>query len=133
MSKRCLVVEETAQCLTDFGSIVGSAEDELRCPVVTRADVRDIGLVLDENLGAAKIAQLQNATVGIEKQILRLNVAVTDALGVDVGQGSEELIDVEFDLENRHRGLGLVEESRGSVDSLRNEFLDQVEVHFILL
>eukprot|EP00967_Tisochrysis_lutea_P065811 scaffold85645_cov29-Tisochrysis_lutea.AAC.2 len=42
----------------DAASVVGRPEDELGCTVVARADVRNIGLSLDEDLGGAKVAQL---------------------------------------------------------------------------
>lgn len=69
----------------------------------------------------------------IKEKILRLDVSVTDALRMDVGQGAEELVDVELDLQHRHGCLHLVEVSRRPVDGLRNEFEDKVEVHFIFL
>lgn len=52
---------------------------------------------------------------------------------MDVGQGAEELVDVELDFENGHDGLHLVEVSGSAVDGLGNEFQDQVEVDFIFL
>lgn len=52
---------------------------------------------------------------------------------MDVGKGTEELIDVELDFENRHGGLHLVEISRGAVNCFRDIFLNQVEVYFVLL
>jgi hypothetical protein len=64
---------------------------------------------------------------------LWLDVAVADALGMDIGQGAEELIDVQLDLENRHGRLHFVEESRSSVDSLGHKLLHQVQVDLVLL
>ena len=58
---------------------------------------------------------------------------MADALGVDVGEGAEKLVNVEFDFEDGHGGLELVEVSRGSIDSLWHVLLDEVEVYFILL
>lgn len=62
-----------------------------------------------------------------------LDVSVADALGMDVGEGPEKLVDVQLDLENWHSGLHLVEKSRGSVDGLGDEFLHQVEIYLIFL
>lgn len=62
-----------------------------------------------------------------------LDVTVTDSLGVDVGQGAEQLVGVELDLENRHGRLHLVEVPRRTVDGLGNELLDQVQVDLIFL
>jgi hypothetical protein len=58
---------------------------------------------------------------------------MADALRVDVGKGSEELVDVELNLENWHSSLHLVEISRSPVDSLGDIFLHQVKVDLILL
>lgn len=58
---------------------------------------------------------------------------MANALGVDVGECPEQLIDVQLDFENWHGRLHLVEEARGSVDRLRHELLNEVEIHFILL
>lgn len=46
---------------TYIRSVVSCPKDELRGSIVTRADVRDVGLALDEVLGAAKVAQLQHS------------------------------------------------------------------------
>lgn len=122
-----------AAILTNLCCVVGRAEDELRRPVVPRADVRDVGLILHQNLGATEIAQLEYAGGRIEKQVLRFDVAMADALRVNVGQRTEKLVDVQLNLENGHGRLHLVEESRGSVDSLGDEFLHQVQVDLIFL
>jgi hypothetical protein len=118
---------------TDLGGVVCGPKDELRCPVVPRADVRDVGLILHQNLCAAKIAQLQYAGRRVQQQILRLDVSVADALRVDVGERAEKLIDVEFDLKNGHHRLHLVEIAGCAVYGLGYEFKHQVEIHFIFL
>lgn len=48
---------------------------------------------------------------------------MADALGVYVGEGAEELIDIKLDFDDRHCCLHLVEISRGAVHGLGNEFL----------
>lgn len=58
---------------------------------------------------------------------------MANTLGVNVGQGSEELVDVQLDLQRGHSGLHFIEKTRCPIDSLRNEFLDQVEIDLILL
>lgn len=50
----------------------------------------------------AKIAELEDSSVRVHKQILGLDVTVTHTLGVDVGQAPEELV---------HVHLGWVEHS----------------------
>lgn len=64
---------------------------------------------------------------------MRLDVSVADALGVNVGQGSEKLVDVQLDLQRGHSGLHFIEKTRSPIDGLRNEFLDQVEIDLIFL
>jgi hypothetical protein len=118
---------------TNFGGVVSSTKNELGCTVVPRADVWDVGLILDQDLSTAKVAQLKNSAVGIEKEVLRLDVSVADALRVDVGKGSEELVDVQLDLQGGHSGLHFIEKTRCPVDGLRNEFLDEIEIDLILL
>ena len=52
---------------------------------------------------------------------------------MDIGKGSEELVDVKLHFEDGHGRLHLVEEPRSAVDSLWDKLLNQVQVHFILL
>ena len=119
--------------LTDLGGVVRGAKDQLRGAIVARADVRHVGLVRDQDLGASKVAQLQDARGRIQEQVLRLDVAMADALRVDVGERTEKLVDVKLDLEDRHRRLQLVEVTRGTIDGLGHVFQDQVQVHLIPL
>lgn len=54
---------------TDRRGVIGGTEDELRCAIVSRADVRYIGLAFDQLLGAVRNGQQQsrkNATAGGE-------------------------------------------------------------------
>lgn len=118
---------------TNLGGIVGSTKDELGGTVVSGADIRDVRLVLDKDLGTAEVAQLQDAAVGIKQKVLGLDVSVADALGMDVCQGSEELIDVKLDFQSRHGRLHLVEEAGGTIDGLGNKLLNQIEIDFVLL
>lgn len=133
-SLQLAMVVQTQWCrLTNLGCVVGGAKNELRSAVVPGADVRHIGLLLHEDLGAAEIAQLQDAAVGVEQEVLGLDISVADALGVDIRQRPEELVSVELHLEDGHSRLQLVKESRSSVDRLGDKFLDEVEVDFVFL
>jgi hypothetical protein len=49
----------------------------------------------------AKIAELEDSSVRVHKQILGLDVTVTHTLGVDVGQAPEELVHVHLGREGR--------------------------------
>jgi len=50
--------------------------------------------MLNEYLSATKITKLQYTTGWVQQQVLRLDIPVTDALGMDVGERAEELVDV---------------------------------------
>jgi hypothetical protein len=52
---------------------------------------------------------------------------------MDVCQRAEELVDVKFDLQDRHDSLHLVEISRSTVDGLGDIFEDQVEIDLVSL
>ena len=69
----------------------------------------------------------------VQEQILGLDVPMTDALRVDIGERAEELVYVELDFEDRHNGLHLVEVARCTVHSLRDELEHKIEVHLVLL
>ena len=66
--------------------VVRRAKDELGRSVVARADVRDVGLAGDEDLGGAEVAEFEDPRGWVEEQVLRLDVSVADADGVDVGE-----------------------------------------------
>lgn len=58
---------------------------------------------------------------------------MTDALGVNVCERAEKLVNVKLDFKRGHGGLELVEEPRGAVDGFGDEFEDQIEIDLILL
>jgi hypothetical protein len=84
----------TAGKLTDLCCIIGGAENQLGGSVVTGTDIRDVWLIFYQYLCASEITELQNASAGIQQKILWLDVAMADALGVDICEGTEELVDV---------------------------------------
>ncbi len=118
---------------TDVGRVVGCTKDELGGAVVARADVADVGLSGNEDLRGAKVAQLEDASGRVKKEVLWLDVAVADADGVDVHEGTEELVHIQLDLEHRHRLLELGIVPAGTVHCLRDVFEHKVEVHFVFL
>jgi len=69
---------------TDARGIVGRTKDKLRCSVIPGADVADVGFTSDENLCAAKVAELEDSGRGIEEEVLGLDVAMADANRMDV-------------------------------------------------
>jgi hypothetical protein len=70
----------------DVGHIVGGPKDELRGAVVTRANIADVGLAGHEDLCWPKVAKLEDAGCGIEKEVLGLDIAMTDSDGVYISQ-----------------------------------------------
>ena len=118
---------------TDLGCVIGRAKDQFRRSVVPGADVRNVRFILDQDLGAAKIAELEHSGGRIEQEILRLDIPMADSHGVNVGEGAKELVDVNFDFQDWHRRLHLVEEPGGAINGLRYEFENKVEIDFLLL
>ena len=55
-------------------------------PVISGANVRDIGLPAHKMLGAAKVTELENSAVWVKEQVLRFDIAVADSVRVDIGQ-----------------------------------------------
>ena len=106
--------------------VVSSSKNEFRCPIVTRADVRNVYFALDKALCRTEIANLKSMALRVYKQVLRLDVAVTVAERVDVRERTETLIGVQFDEENGHRLLHLVVVLEDAVDRLRNVVHDDV-------
>ena len=58
---------------------------------------------------------------------------MADADGVDVHEGTEELVHVELDLQHRHGLLELGIVTTSAIHGLGDVFKDKVEVHFIFL
>lgn len=106
----------------DGGRVVGGPEDELRCAVVPTADVGHIGLALDQEFGTAEVTELEDVRLGVEQQVLRLDVTVADAEAVDVCQCAGELVDVELDKEEGHDLFALLVLACHRVHGLRHIF-----------
>lgn len=51
--------------LTNFRGIVRSTENKFGRAVVAGTDVRDVGLIGNEDLGTSEIAELENTAVGV--------------------------------------------------------------------
>ena len=117
----------------DVGRVVGSTEDELGCTVISRANVRDVGLAADEVLRTPEVAEFQNARVRVEEQVLRLDISMADALRVDVGKASKQLVHVQLDEGPRDGLLAFRVLSCHLVHCFRDELEHEVEVYFVLL
>lgn len=119
--------------LTDVGRVVRCPKDELWRAVVAGTDVADVGLASNKDLRGAKIAELEDARGRVEKEVLRLDIAVANADGVDVHERAEELVHVELDLEHWHGLLELSIVPAGTIHGLGDVFEHEIEVHFIFL
>jgi len=58
---------------------------------------------------------------------------VADSHGVDVGEGSAELVHVELNVEDWELNFRFLVMTRDGVDSLWNKLKDEVEVKLVLL
>ena len=121
------------QISTDLCRIICGTENQFRRPVVARTDVGNIRFILDEDLGRSEITQLQNTRVQIDQEVLGLDVTMADALGVDICQGTEELVNIKLDLQHWHRRFELVEIPRRPIHRFRHILKNEIQVDFILL
>lgn len=72
--------------LTNVGSIVSRAKNELRSSVIPRAYITDVRFSGHQYLRGTKITQLEHAGGGIQEQVLGLNVPMTYSKRVDISQ-----------------------------------------------
>ena len=119
--------------LTDIRRVVGCTKDQLRRPVIPRADITNIGLPSHQNFCWAKIAKLQDPCCWIQQQILGLDVTMANANWVDVREGPQELIHIKFDLQHWHRLLEFGIMAACTIDGLRYIFEHEVKINFIFL
>lgn len=78
----------------DGYGVVGGSENEFRRAVIARANVGDVRLVGRETLRAAKVADLDDVCLGVDEDVLGLDIAVTDAERMHVRQALKHLIGV---------------------------------------
>ena len=65
--------------------VVCASEDQLGRPVVSGADVGDIGLPLDQSLCGSEVAELEDVGCWVDEEVLGFDVSVADSESVDVG------------------------------------------------
>lgn len=117
----------------NVGSVVSGAKDQFGRPVIPGADIGHVGLPSDQMLGAAKVTQLEDSRFRVEQQVLRLDVSVTNALRVNVGQTAEQLVHVQLDEHDGNALLALGVLSGHLVDGLGDVFQHEIEVNLVLL
>ena len=127
------MMQRTDVDCTDVRRVVRRTKDELGRTVVAGADVADVGLACDEDLGRAEVAEFEDAGGRVKEEVLRLDVSVTDADRVDVHQRTQKLIHVELDLQHRHRLLELRVVATCAIDGLGDVFEHKIEIHFVFL
>jgi hypothetical protein len=127
------LARDTMRGLTDISRVVGGAKDELRCAVVSGADVADIGLASYEDLGRAKVTELENACCGVEQKVLGLDITVADAGEMNISERTEKLVHIKFDLKHRHGLLELGVVTACAVHGFRNVLENKVEVDLVFL
>lgn len=118
---------------TDVCGVVGCAEDEFRSAIIPGTDIRDVGFTRNENLGRTEVAKLENASSGIEEEVLRFDISVTNANGVDVGEWAKKLIHVKFDLKHGHWLLEFCIMATSAIDCFWNIFENEIEIDFVFL
>jgi len=111
--------------------VIGVPKNEFRSSVISGADIGHIWLSLDELFGASEVTHFQGVRRGIDEHILRLDVSMANADSVDVGNGSEHLVGVEFDHETWDWLLHLEELLHYFVDGVGDEVHHHVEVYLI--
>lgn len=79
---------------TNLGGVIRGSKNQLWSSVVARANVGYVGLVLHQDLRGTEVTQFEHTCAGIEEQILRLDIPMTDPLRMNVGERPEQLIDV---------------------------------------
>ena len=72
-------------------------------------------------------------TLRVYKQVLRLDVTMAVAQGVDVGKRTEALIGVQFDQKDGHWLLHLVVVFQYAIDRLRDVVHHDIQINLILL
>ena len=80
----------------DAARVVCGAKYQLGGPIVAGANVRHVRLALDQNLGAAKVAELEQVGLGVDEQVLRLDVTMAHAERMNVRERAAELVRVQL-------------------------------------
>ena len=64
--------------------ILSISENKLRCSIISRTNIRNIRLPLNQLLCAPKITKLNNMILSIYKYILWFNISVTNPHGMNI-------------------------------------------------
>mmetsp|Transcript_9353 Transcript_9353/g.23285 ORF Transcript_9353/g.23285 Transcript_9353/m.23285 type:complete len:346 (+) Transcript_9353:247-1284(+) len=117
----------------DAARVVCGAKYQLGGPIVAGANVRHVRLALDQNLGTAKVAELEQVGLGVDEQVLRLDVAMAHAERMNVRERAAELVRVQLHVQQREGLLGFGVVPRHAVHGLRDEVHHEVQVGLVRL
>lgn len=100
-----------------------------------RADVRDIGLSTLQLLGGSEITQHDSVQLGVNENVLRLDISVADLEVVNVGQRTQHLVGVDLGQHVRELVPDLVVVPQDFVQRVWNvvHYQVQVNVRFFFL
>lgn len=79
---------------TNVGGVICCTEDQLRSTIISRADVADVGLASNKDLGTSKITELEDTRHWIEQKVLRFDITMAYAQRMNVGKRAEKLVHV---------------------------------------
>lgn len=111
-------------------SVIRITENKLRSPVVSRTYVGNVWLSKDELLCTTEVTKLEHVGLHITENVLWLDISVTNALGVNICDGSHQLVGIK--LHNQVWNLLLHFEVlfHYSIGSVGNEVHDDVKIDF---
>lgn len=72
-------------------------------------------------------------SAGVDQEVLRLNISVTDSDAVDVSQRAEDLVRVELDEDIRNFMLALAVVFNDLIEISRNVIHNNIQIHFVIL
>ena len=76
--------------------VICCSKDQFRSAVVSGANVCNIGLALNKHFRTAKVTQLHDVCIWVEKQILGLNVSMTNSNLMYVSERPCNLIHIQL-------------------------------------
>lgn len=117
----------------NLGGVDAAADNQLGRPVVPRADVGNGGLVGLQDLGGAKVADLQEKRLRVDQNVRRLDVPVADLEGVQVVHRSGYLEGVDADVALREERLVHVVALDLGLQVARQALHRQVLVHAVVV
>ncbi|GIX61716.1 26S proteasome regulatory subunit [Babesia caballi] len=117
----------------DRRGVLVRAQHELGRPVEPRTDIRHAPLPRHQLFGRAEVAQLELVRLEVHEQVVRLEVAVTDAPGMEVPQRPAKLEGIYLDERQRHLVVLFEVGPHDPMHRPRHELHDEVEEPLLFL